>query len=70
MLPPFESCFDWWYCGDAIAQNSGWKRTGSSADIVEGELGHARVELEEERQGLANAAGSAEDGDLGELQHR
>jgi hypothetical protein len=43
------------------------KHTGSSTDIVESELSHARVELEEERQRLANATSSAEHGDLGEL---
>jgi hypothetical protein len=43
------------------------KRTGSSADIVESELSHPLVQLEEEGKRLANAASSAEDGDLGEL---
>lgn len=42
-------------------------RTGSAADVVEGELRDAGVELEEEREGLANAARGTEDGDLGEL---
>lgn len=39
-------------------------RTGGEADVVEGELGDARVELEEQRQRLANATGGTEDGDL------
>jgi hypothetical protein len=40
-------------------------RTGSQADIVEGELGNPGVELQEEGQRLANATGGTEDGDLG-----
>lgn len=43
------------------------RRTGSAADIVESKLSNAGVELEEERKRLANATGSTEDGDLGEL---
>ncbi len=41
--------------------------TGATADVVEGQLGDPGVELEEERQGLANAAGSTEDSNLGQL---
>lgn len=42
--------------------------TGGEADVVERELADARVELEEERERLADTAGSTEDGDLGRLQ--
>jgi len=41
--------------------------TRSSLDIVQRELSHSGVELEEEGQRLANATGSAEDGDFGSL---
>jgi hypothetical protein len=41
--------------------------TWSALDIVEGQVAHARVELEEERQRLADATTGAEDDDLGEL---
>jgi hypothetical protein len=41
--------------------------TWSSADVVESELSHAWVELEEQRQRLSNSTGSTEDGDLREL---
>lgn len=43
------------------------KRTRPSTNIVQSELGHERVELKEERERLADATGSAENGDLGEL---
>ena len=43
------------------------RRTGSAAGVVEGKLGNTGIELEKERQRLANATGSAEDGNLGEL---
>ena len=42
--------------------------TGGEADVVEGELANARVELEEEGERLANTTGGTEDGDLGGLQ--
>lgn len=42
--------------------------TWTALDIVEGKLADARVELEEERQRLANATTGAEHDDLGELQ--
>lgn len=42
--------------------------TGSAADIVQSKLGDAGVELEEERERLANATGSTEDGNLGQLE--
>ena len=42
--------------------------TWAALDIVEGKLAHPRVELEEEGQGLTNATGSTENGDLGGLQ--
>lgn len=42
-------------------------RTGSATDIVESEVSDAGVHLEEKRERLANATGSTENGDLGEL---
>lgn len=42
--------------------------TGSAADIVQSKLGDAGVELEQQRQRLANATGSTEDGNLGQLE--
>ena len=45
---------------------SNW-RTGGEADVVEGELANARVELEEERERLTDTAGGTKDGDLGGL---
>ena len=42
-------------------------RTGTAADVVQRKLRDARVELEQQRQGLANATGSTKDGDLGVL---
>lgn len=44
--------------------------TGSAADIVQSKLGDAGVELEQQRQRLANASGSTEDGNLGQLEAR
>jgi hypothetical protein len=41
--------------------------TRGQADIVEGELSDAGVQLEQQGEGLADTTGSAEDGDLGEL---
>lgn len=41
--------------------------TWATADIVEGKVGNTWVKLEEQRQWLANATGSTENGDLGEL---
>jgi hypothetical protein len=46
------------------------RRTRATTDVVESELAHERVELEEERERLADTAGSAEDGNLGELSPR
>lgn len=43
-------------------------RTGTAANVIQRKLRDARVELEQQRQRLANAAGSAKDGDLGVLQ--
>lgn len=43
------------------------RRTGSTTDIVEGELRNTGVELHQQRQRLANATGSTEHGDLGGL---
>lgn len=43
------------------------KRTRASTDIIESELSHERVELEEKREGLADTAGGTKNGDLGEL---
>ena len=45
------------------------KRTGPAADVVESELGDAGVQLEQERERLANATGSTEHSDLGELDY-
>lgn len=42
--------------------------TGCEADVVEGELANARVELEQEGERLADTTGGTEDGDLGRLQ--
>lgn len=42
-------------------------RTGGEADVVERQLAHAGVELEQQRERLANATGGTEDGDLGGL---
>lgn len=44
--------------------------TGSAADIVQSKLGDAGVELEKQRKRLANATGSTEDGNLGQLEAR
>jgi hypothetical protein len=41
--------------------------TRASTDIVQSQLRHSGVELEKEREGLANATSSAENGDLGKL---
>ena len=41
--------------------------TGSSSDIVEGEVGDSWVELEQQRQWLADTTGGTEDSDLGVL---
>ena len=41
--------------------------TGSTADIVQSELSDSGVQLEEQRERLANTTGSAEDSDLGQL---
>jgi len=43
--------------------------TGSTPDIVESELGNSWVELEEERERLADTASSTEDSDTGVLYH-
>lgn len=42
-------------------------RTRATLDVVEGELGNTGVELQKEGEGLANATGGTEDGDLGGL---
>lgn len=42
--------------------------TGAAADVVQGKLGNSGVELEQEGQRLANATGSTENGDLGQLE--
>jgi hypothetical protein len=54
---------------EGVARGSFWKEglTGSSSDVVEGELSDTRVHLEEEREGLANTTSGAENGNLGEL---
>lgn len=43
------------------------RHTGSTTDIIEGELRDTGVELQQQRQRLANATGSTEDSDLGGL---
>jgi len=48
-----------------VADISG--NAGGALDVEEGELGDARVELEEERQRLADSAAGTENGNLGEL---
>lgn len=40
---------------------------GGTANVVEGELSDAGVELEEERQRLSDSTAGTEDGNLGEL---
>lgn len=50
-----------------MARAIGNWRTGGEADVVEGQLADARVELEQQRERLANATGGTEDGDLGGL---
>jgi hypothetical protein len=42
--------------------------TGSSTDVVEGEVRDPLVELQEKRQRLSDTTSSTEDGDLGVLQ--
>ena len=42
-------------------------RTGSTADIVESELRNTGVELQQQRERLANTTGGTENGDLGGL---
>ena len=46
------------------------KHTRAATDVVESELRDTGVELEQEREGLANATGSTEDGNLGGLERR
>lgn len=41
-----------------------WERTRSKADIVESELANPGVELQQQRQWLANATSGTENGDL------
>jgi hypothetical protein len=41
--------------------------TWCHADIIEGELGDPRVQLEQQRQWLTDTTGGTEDGDLGVL---
>jgi hypothetical protein len=41
--------------------------TGSAADVVQSKLSDSGVELEQERERLANATGSTEDSNLGQL---
>jgi hypothetical protein len=50
------------------SRNLGLGHTGSSTDIVEGEVGNLGVELQEEGERLANTTGGTEDGNLGELE--
>ena len=43
------------------------KLTWSSTDVVESELSHAWVELEQEGEWLSDSTSSTENGDLGKL---
>jgi len=43
------------------------EHTGSKTDVVEGQLGHSWVELQEQRQWLTDTTGRTENGDLGRL---
>lgn len=43
------------------------KHTGTATDIVESKLSYSGIELQKKRQRLANATGSTENGNLGEL---
>ena len=43
------------------------RRTRSTADIVESELRNTGVELQQQRERLANTTGGTENGDLGGL---
>lgn len=45
----------------------GFLLTRSQADVVQGQLGDSWVELQQQGERLADAAGGAEDGDLGQL---
>lgn len=51
--------------GVDVADISG--NAGGTANVEEGEVGDTRVELEEERQRLADSAAGTEDSNLGEL---
>ena len=51
--------------GVDVADISG--NAGGTANVVEGELSDAGVELEEERQRLSDSTAGTEDGNLGEL---
>lgn len=53
-----------------MAQGERRGLTRSATDIVQSKLSDASVELEEERERLANATGSTEDGNLGQLIHQ
>jgi hypothetical protein len=44
--------------------------TGSTADIVESELGNTGVELQQQGERLANTTGGTENGDLGGLREK
>jgi len=46
------------------------RNTWSAHDIVEGEVADARVELQEEREGLSDSSRRAEDCDFGSLSIR
>lgn len=54
-------------CNLGLWSGAGFELTRSHADIIQGELSHSGVELEQQRERLADTTGSAEDGDLGQL---
>jgi len=45
----------------------GIEPTGSTADVVKSEVGNTGVELQQQRERLANTTGGTENGDLGGL---
>ena len=60
-----RSCETYGALGVDVADISG--NAGGTANVVEGELSDAGVELEEERQRLSDSTAGTEDGNLGEL---
>ena len=60
-----RGCETYGALGVDVADISG--NAGGTANVVEGELSDAGVELEEERQRLSDSTAGTEDGNLGEL---